>query len=67
MDLRTDERLIQQCLEIMKAERKASVSLFQRRLRVGYKTSVALVKVLEERGYLSAGIGSIPCTILRLD
>jgi S-DNA-T family DNA segregation ATPase FtsK/SpoIIIE len=45
-----DEELIQKVLEIMKQERRASTSLFQRRLRLGYTRAARIVDVLEQRG-----------------
>jgi S-DNA-T family DNA segregation ATPase FtsK/SpoIIIE len=45
-----EEELIQKVLEIMKQERRASTSLFQRRLRLGYTRAARIVDVLEQRG-----------------
>jgi S-DNA-T family DNA segregation ATPase FtsK/SpoIIIE len=45
-----DEELVQKVLEIMKQERRASTSLFQRRLRLGYTRAARIVDVLEQRG-----------------
>jgi DNA segregation ATPase FtsK/SpoIIIE, S-DNA-T family len=47
-----DEELIQKVLEIMKQERRASTSLFQRRLRLGYTRAARIVDVLEQRGII---------------
>ena len=59
-----DEDLVQKCIEIMKQERKASTSLFQRRLRLGYTRSARVVDILEQRGYVAAGEGAKPREIL---
>jgi S-DNA-T family DNA segregation ATPase FtsK/SpoIIIE len=53
-----DEELIQKVLEIMKQERRASTSLFQRRLRLGYTRAARLVDVLEQRGILGPRDGA---------
>jgi S-DNA-T family DNA segregation ATPase FtsK/SpoIIIE len=45
-----EEELIRKVLEIMKQERRASTSLFQRRLRLGYTRAARIVDVLEQRG-----------------
>jgi DNA segregation ATPase FtsK/SpoIIIE, S-DNA-T family len=45
-----DEELVSKVLEIMKQERRASTSLFQRRLRLGYTRAARIVDVLEQRG-----------------
>lgn len=59
-----DEELVQQCIEIMKQERKASTSLFQRRLRLGYTRAARVIDILEQRGYIAAGEDAKPREIL---
>ncbi|MDD5349472.1 MAG: DNA translocase FtsK [Chthoniobacteraceae bacterium] len=59
-----DEELVQKCIEIMKQEKKASTSLFQRRLRLGYTRAARVVDILEQRGYVAAGEGAKPREIL---
>ena len=59
-----DEELVQKCIEIMKQERQASTSLFQRRLRLGYTRAARVVDILEARGYVAAGEGAKPREIL---
>jgi len=59
-----DEELVQKCIEIMQQERKASTSLFQRRLRLGYTRAARVVDILEQRGYVAAGEGAKPREIL---
>jgi len=44
-----DEEIIVKCIEVIKAEGKASTSLFQRRLRLGYTRAARMVDILEER------------------
>jgi S-DNA-T family DNA segregation ATPase FtsK/SpoIIIE len=53
-----DEELIQKVLEIMRQERRASTSLFQRRLRLGYTRAARLVDVLEQRGIVGPRDGA---------
>jgi S-DNA-T family DNA segregation ATPase FtsK/SpoIIIE len=45
-----DEDLIQQCIEVIRSEQKASVSLMQRRLRLGYTRAARIMDELELRG-----------------
>jgi len=59
-----DEDLVQKCIEIMRQERKASTSLFQRRLRLGYTRAARVVDILEERGYVGPADGAKPREIL---
>jgi S-DNA-T family DNA segregation ATPase FtsK/SpoIIIE len=44
-----DEGLIQQCIEVIRSEQKASVSLMQRRLRLGYTRAARIMDELERR------------------
>ena len=60
-----DEELVQKCLEVMKQESKASTSLFQRRLRLGYTRAARILDILEQRGYVGPGDGAKPREILR--
>jgi S-DNA-T family DNA segregation ATPase FtsK/SpoIIIE len=60
-----DEELVQKCLEVMREERKASTSLFQRRLRLGYTRAARILDILEARGFVGPGEGAKPREILR--
>ena len=60
-----DEELVQQCIEVMQQEGKASTSLFQRRLRLGYTRAARILDILEDRGYVGPGDGAKPREILR--
>jgi DNA segregation ATPase FtsK/SpoIIIE, S-DNA-T family len=55
-----DEELIIKCIEVVKIERKASTSLLQRRLRLGYTRAARMMDILEQRGLISAGEGAKP-------
>ncbi|MCL4177997.1 MAG: DNA translocase FtsK [Verrucomicrobia bacterium] len=59
-----DEDLIQQCIEIIRSEQKASVSLLQRRLRLGYTRAARIMDELENRGIVGPGKGAEPRDIL---
>ena len=61
-----DEELVQKCLEVMQQEQKASTSLFQRRLRLGYTRAARILDILEARGYVGPGEGAKPREILRM-
>ncbi|MGP8053484.1 MAG: DNA translocase FtsK 4TM domain-containing protein, partial [Limisphaerales bacterium] len=50
-----DEDLIQQCIEVIRSEQKASVSLLQRRLRLGYTRAARIMDELESRGIVGPG------------
>ncbi|GAB4168063.1 MAG: hypothetical protein Fur0032_06220 [Terrimicrobiaceae bacterium] len=53
-----DEELLDKFLEIMKQERRASTSMFQRRLRLGYSRAARIVDIMEKRGILGPVNGS---------
>ncbi|MEK0444986.1 MAG: hypothetical protein RLZZ399_307 [Verrucomicrobiota bacterium] len=59
-----DEELVEKCVEVMRQEKKASTSLFQRRLRLGYTRAARILDILETRGYVGPGEGAKPREIL---
>ena len=59
-----DEELIQQCIEVIRSEQKASVSLMQRRLRLGYTRAARIMDELEDRGIVGPNKGAEPRDIL---
>jgi S-DNA-T family DNA segregation ATPase FtsK/SpoIIIE len=59
-----DEDLVDKCIEVMRQEKKASTSLFQRRLRLGYTRAARILDILEMRGYVGPGEGAKPREIL---
>ena len=59
-----DEELIQQCIEVIRSEQKASVSLMQRRLRLGYTRAARIMDELESRGIVGPSKGAEPRDIL---
>ncbi|MHB8521245.1 MAG: FtsK/SpoIIIE family DNA translocase [Limisphaerales bacterium] len=59
-----DEDLIQQCIEVIRSEQKASVSLLQRRLRLGYTRAARIMDEIENRGIVGPSKGAEPRDIL---
>jgi len=59
-----DEELIEKCLEVVFSEKKASTSLLQRRLRLGYTRAARMIDILESRGIIGPGEGAKPREIL---
>lgn len=55
-----DEELIIKCIEVVRQEQKASTSLLQRRLRLGYTRAARMVDILEQRGIVGPGDGAKP-------
>jgi S-DNA-T family DNA segregation ATPase FtsK/SpoIIIE len=55
-----DESLYQQALELVAESRKASASLLQRRLKVGYARAARLLDMMEENGVIGPVNGAKP-------
>ena len=60
----TDDEIIQQCIEVICSEKKASISLLQRRLRLGYNSAARIMDELEKRGVVGSSKGAEPRDIL---
>jgi S-DNA-T family DNA segregation ATPase FtsK/SpoIIIE len=63
-DLGDDEELYRQALEVLKLTRRASTSMFQRRLRIGYNRAARIMELMEEKGVVGPENGSSPREIL---
>ena len=59
-----EEATLEECLDIIRQERKASTSLFQRRLRLGYGRAARMMDILEDRGIIGPQDGVKPREIL---
>ncbi|MBX7208468.1 MAG: DNA translocase FtsK [Verrucomicrobiaceae bacterium] len=59
-----EEETLEKCLEVVRQEKKASTSLFQRRLRLGYGRAARMMDLLEDRGIIGPGEGAKPREIL---
>lgn len=60
-----DEALIEGAWRVICAEGKASGSLIQRHLRIGYNKAARIIDILEKRGIVSPQIGTKPREILK--
>jgi S-DNA-T family DNA segregation ATPase FtsK/SpoIIIE len=59
-----DEELVEQAIEVIRQTNRASVSILQRRLRIGYTRAARIMDVLEERGIVGPNKGAEPRDIL---
>ncbi len=59
-----DEELVQRCIEMVQSEGKASTSLLQRRLRLGYARAARIMDLLEMRGVVGPADGARPRKVL---
>lgn len=61
-----DEDLVSQCIEIIRSEQKASVSLLQRRLKLGYTRAARMMDELERRGIVGPAKGAEPRDLINI-
>lgn len=61
---KNDEDMLEQCIEIIRTEQLASVSLLQRRLRLGYTRAARIMDELARRGVVGENKGAEPREIL---
>ncbi|NNC87777.1 MAG: DNA translocase FtsK [Akkermansiaceae bacterium] len=55
-----DEEILERCMEVVLQEQKASTSLLQRRLRLGYTRAARMMDILEQRGVIGPADGAKP-------
>jgi len=63
-ELGDDETLYRQALEVLKSSRRASTSMLQRRLRIGYNRAARVMEMMEDKGIVGPENGSSPREIL---
>jgi len=59
-----EDDLYEQAFEVVKETRKASASLLQRRLKIGYARAARLIDILEENGIVGPADGAKPRRIM---
>lgn len=59
-----DEEVITRCIDVIMTENKASTSLLQRRLRLGYTKAARMMDIMEQRGIIGPADGAKPRDIL---
>jgi S-DNA-T family DNA segregation ATPase FtsK/SpoIIIE len=60
-----DDELYELAVDIVMKTKKASASLLQRRLRIGYGRAARLLDILEERGVVGSADGARPREVLK--
>jgi S-DNA-T family DNA segregation ATPase FtsK/SpoIIIE len=61
------DRLLPEAVEVIREYDRASASLLQRRLKIGYARAARIIDQLESRGYIGAFDGSNARAVLRRD
>ncbi|ATC64259.1 cell division protein FtsK [Nibricoccus aquaticus] len=59
-----DDALLKQAIGVLKSTRRASTSMLQRRLRIGYNRAARLMEEMEDKGIVGPENGSSPRDIL---
>jgi len=59
-----DDALISDAIKIVRESKKASTSLLQRRLRIGYSRAARIIDVLEQKGIVGPADGAKPREVL---
>ncbi len=60
----SDEELYSKALDVLKSTRRASTSMLQRRLRIGYNRAARIMELMEEKGVVGPENGSSPREII---
>ncbi len=60
-----DDKLVPQAIDVLKATKRASTSMLQRRLKIGYNRAARIMEVLEAEGIVGPENGSSPREILK--
>ena len=63
-DLGDDDELYHEAMEVLKATRRASTSMLQRKLKIGYNRAARIMEIMEEKGIVGPENGSSPREIL---
>ena len=63
-ELGDDDELFKKALEVLKMSRRASTSMLQRRLRIGYNRAARIMEIMEDKGIVGPENGSSPREIL---
>ncbi len=58
------DELLPDAIEVLKSSKRASTSMLQRRLRIGYNRAARIMEILEDRGIVGPDNGSSPREIL---
>ena len=59
-----EDELLPEALKVVLENNSASISMIQRRLRVGYARAARLIDIMEQHGYVSGFEGSKPRRVL---
>jgi|SRR3990167_4067722 len=64
IDSRGEDELLDEAVKVVREYQRASTSLIQRRLSVGYARAARVLDQLESKGYVGPALGSQPRVVL---
>jgi len=64
VDIEADDEMYEPAIDVLRTTKRASTSMLQRRLRIGYNRAARLMEVLEAKGVVGPENGSSPREIL---
>ncbi|MGF1447825.1 MAG: DNA translocase FtsK [Opitutales bacterium] len=64
-DRQWDDEMVPDALEVLRASKRASTSMLQRRLKIGYNRAARIMEILEAEGIVGPENGSSPREILQ--
>ena len=64
-DMGNDDELFKEAVGVLKSTRRASTSMLQRRLRIGYNRAARIMELMEDRGIVGPENGAQPREILK--
>lgn len=66
-EIEIDDELFREAVDIIMSEGQASVSMLQRKLKIGYARAGRLIDLMEKQGIIGPSLGSKPREVLRVD
>jgi S-DNA-T family DNA segregation ATPase FtsK/SpoIIIE len=60
-----DDELLKKCVDVLRSSKRASTSMLQRRLKIGYNRAARMMDLMEEQGIVGPENGSSPREILK--
>ena len=60
-----EDELVPAALDVLRSTKRASTSMLQRRLRIGYNRAARIMEILEDQGFVGPENGAQPREILK--
>lgn len=63
-DFNEDDKILAEAIKIVREQQKASTSMLQRRMKLGYSRAARIIDIMEEMGIVGPADGSKPRDVL---